>query len=948
LSEALYDKISLGAPMVAEAEIRALLLADYGLTVERSANLDGEIDQNARIDCTDGHSYVVKVSGDLTDPASLAWQMAILHHLERVAPDIPVPRVVKTNQGADGAILQREQRRNAVRVLTWVPGRMIGDLSRKSPELLFGVGEVAGQLSNALGSMPLDGATTAHHWDLTRAQESVDSCLEFVTDPERHALIERTMRRYRDLGSRLNDLPTSVAHQDLNDFNVLVSPDEHHRFHVTGIIDVGDALHTIRISELAVAVAYAMLATPDPLRAAADVVRGFASMSPLSDAEIEALFPLATARLCMNAATWTRRVALSDVGYGAARMRHTWPLLSTLDGVPTVVAEAAFRAASGREPWPGGSATRTALETNVDRAVVPGATPLTRHLEPAPDHAPVRATTDSAQPATLQLGVSIAGEPDPRTPVSGTVAQVDPASSRVVLRHDVGATRFWSQWSGVNSSLNVGDALAAGQSIGVAQQAELHVALVSAEDLFADVLPHNIQPWLREVWADLSPDPTVFLTGRAQSHHHDPRDAVSLRNTYLGHAQRFYYHDPMSLVSSDGVWLHDVDGLKYLDAINNVTHVGHAEPTVADAVSRQVRRLNTNSRFVYAELAEYAERLVAQLPDPLAVVYFVCTGSEANDLALRIARQVTARHDVMVVDGAYHGNTTAVIEISPDRYDGPGGAGRPATTHPVLQPNRYRGDYGYDDDAAGPKYAANVAAVAEQLTAMSRPPAAFFCESLIGSAGQITLPEHYLRDAFAAVRRAGGLCVSDEVQVGLGRLGRFCGFELQDVVPDIVTFGKPMGNGMPLAAVVTTADIAAEFDRGMKYFNTFAGNPVSCAAGMAVLDVLERDGLQERARSVGAYLLDRLRELQSRHALIGDVRGQGFYLGIELVQDPETKQPAGPEADYISERMRQEGVAIYPNGRNGNILKMKPPMIFNTDHADLLAETLDRVMSSQW
>jgi 4-aminobutyrate aminotransferase-like enzyme len=358
-----------------------------------------------------------------------------------------------------------------------------------------------------------------------------------------------------------------------------------------------------------------------------------------------------------------------------------------------------------------------------------------------------------------------------------------------------------------------------------------------------------------------------------------------------------------------------------------------------------MQRLNTNSRFIYEGIATYAERIVATLPAPLEVVFFVCTGSEANDLALRISRQVTGREDVVVLDGAYHGNTAAVMGVSPNRYKGRGGRGAPPTTHEVMTPDVYRGPYGRDDPDAGAKYGAHAARLIEGLVEQGRAPAAFIAESLMGTAGNIVFPTGFLHTAFAAARAAGTICIADEVQIGVGRLGtHFWGFQAQGVVPDIVTMGKPLGNGHPIAAVVTTREIADAFDDGVKYFNTFAGSPVSCAIGNAVMDIVQGDELQANALDVGSYLLDLLLGLKSQHELIGDVRGHGLYLGGEFVRNRETKEPAAAEAMSISERLKDHGIITYPNGIYDNVLKIKPPMIFNREHADLFTEVLGDIL----
>ena len=425
------------------------------------------------------------------------------------------------------------------------------------------------------------------------------------------------------------------------------------------------------------------------------------------------------------------------------------------------------------------------------------------------------------------------------------------------------------------------------------------------------------------------------------------QEIVELRDKRLARSQRAYYSSPPAFVRGRGVWMYDEYGNAYLDTINNVTHVGHSNPRITRAATQQLAKLNTNSRFVYRGLADYADRLVSTLPDPLEVVFFVCTGSEANDLALRISRQVTGRHDVVILDGAYHGNTTAVMEISPNRYKGPGGRGKPETTHELEIPNRYRGSYGYDDPDAGHKYASDADAVFRQLRDAGDDPAAFIAESLMGTAGNVVLPEGYLEGVFASARRHGALCISDEVQVGAARFGsHFWGFQDQGVVPDIVTMGKPIGNGHPMAAVVTTPEIAQEFDDGVKYFNTFAGNPVSCAIGMEVLQIIEDEGLQQNALEVGQHLLSALSGLKDRHSLVGDVRGKGLYMGVELVRDRDSQEPAKEEAYAISEALLARGVVSYPTGQFDNVLKIKPPMVFDKSHADFFVEALDSVLTA--
>lgn len=417
------------------------------------------------------------------------------------------------------------------------------------------------------------------------------------------------------------------------------------------------------------------------------------------------------------------------------------------------------------------------------------------------------------------------------------------------------------------------------------------------------------------------------------------------RRAILGPALALSYRAPLHLVRGWKQYLYDADGAEYLDAYNNVAHVGHSHPRVVEAIARQAALLNTNTRYLHRLVGEYAVRLAALLPAPLRVCHFVNSGSEANELALRMARAHTGQRDVIVSEGAYHGNTQTLIDVSPYKYAGPGGEGRQAWVHEVPMPDTYRGACRDPGEAAGAWYAAHVADAVQRAQGAGRGISAFLFESLPSVGGQIIPPPGYLAAAYEAVRAAGGVCIADEVQVGLGRVGtHMWGFEMQGVVPDIVVLGKPIGNGHPLGAVITTPEIAASFANGMEYFNTFGGNPVSMAAGLAVLDVLEAEGLREHARRVGARLLEQLAPFTTRHALVGDVRGAGLFVGVELVRDRETREPAGAEASDVVNALRDRGMLIGTDGPHHNVLKIRPPMPFDEENAARLVDALDAIL----
>jgi 4-aminobutyrate aminotransferase-like enzyme len=361
-------------------------------------------------------------------------------------------------------------------------------------------------------------------------------------------------------------------------------------------------------------------------------------------------------------------------------------------------------------------------------------------------------------------------------------------------------------------------------------------------------------------------------------------------------------------------------------------------------VQEQSGLLNTNTRYLHDNVLLYAKRLTEKLPDPLRVCYFVNSGSEANELALRLARARTGCDDTIVLEHAYHGHTTTLTDISPYKFEGPGGSGRKPWIHVAPIPDDYRGMYRRGEPELGPKYARHVAEIVSRLRQELRGGAAFIAESMPSVAGQIIFPPGYLAEVYGQVRSGGGVCIADEVQVGFGRIGsHFWGFESQGVVPDIVVLGKPIGNSFPLAAVITTPEIAACFDNGMEFFSTFGGNPVACAAGLAVLDVLEQEHLQENALRIGNRLLSALKELQARHPLIGDVRGSGLFLGLDLVEDRETRRPATRQASYVVNRLRERGILTGTDGPYHNVIKLRPPLIFCEADSDLLVATLNSV-----
>jgi len=415
------------------------------------------------------------------------------------------------------------------------------------------------------------------------------------------------------------------------------------------------------------------------------------------------------------------------------------------------------------------------------------------------------------------------------------------------------------------------------------------------------------------------------------------------RARLLGPNMSTFYEDPVHLVRGQGVWLWDAEGRKYLDCYNNVPHVGHCHPKVVQAIAGQAATLNTHTRYLHEGILDYVEALTATFGPTFDTALMCCTGSEANDVALRMAQALTGKTGVIATDHTYHGNTTAVHQLS--RSNPPPGGYWDSVAF-VPAPDSYRPLGG---QPGLPHAQAFAAAVAQQIAHLETTPYGFSALILcpfFANEGFPDLPAGWLDPTIEVVRRAGGVIIADEVQPGFGRLGsHFWGHEKMGFTPDIVTIGKPMANGHPVAAVVAPRDTMYAFRENFRYFNTFGGNPVSCAAAMATLQVVQDEGLQANAQAVGAYAKSCLQELAARHDSIGDVRGSGLFFGVELVADRASKTPATAYTKAVANGMRRHGVLLNFLGKHYNVLKMRPPMVFSRDNVDQMIAALDAVLA---
>ena len=993
-----FDQHEIRCPTFTPDEVRALVRDRYGIEAADLKPLNSFQDQNFRVADPAGRRFVLKIANAHETFETLDLQNQAMRHIVVRDAGFFMLYVVPALDGAWITTAERAGERHFVRLLTYLPGQTLVEVKATPPTLLDDIGDTVGHLSAHLADFTHPAGDRLIQWDLRRAKAVVNAWLKYVAEAGRRSLIERLVAHFEAAAEpELPGLRRSIIHGDIVDYNLLVGRDGFGPARVTGLIDFGDTVYSYTIGELAVLLATVIAHNREaPLAAAARVVGRYHRVFPLTEAELSVLFPLVCLRVCATTTSAAQQAALEpDNAYVAEFAELEWPTLELLGTLSPDLAQAFFRHACGLEPDPRSPAVRGWLAEHAAEIGPAAAVSLTAYRpvvldlgvgsddlrdgaweRPGDVRALIRARAAGSgvvigrygearlpytrgdadvEPGTVHLGVDVF-LPDGSgvlAPLPGVVERVGPGE--VVLRHaPEGGPVFYTRLAGVTASVAAGQRLERGDRLGKIAPApeagplpaHLHVQIACG---LPQALPGLVPGGERDVWLSVCPDPNLILKVPGLAPAHDAPDTdrlIERRRQSLAQSQETYYRRPMQIVRGWRQYLIDAGGRAYLDAINNVAHVGHGHPRVAAAVARQMALLNTNSRFLYASLVEYAERLKALMPASLGVVFFVCSGSEANDLALRLARAYTGREDVLSIDGAYHGNTQAVYEVSTSLLDNPLDAKNTKPyVHPVVQPNTYRGPYRTEDPEAGRKYAADVAAKIAHLHGQGRAPAAFIGECLLGAPGGMLPPAGYFPEVYRLVRAAGGVCIADEVQVGFGRMGaHFWAFEMQGVVPDIVTMGKPMGNGFPVSAVITTAEIAEAFRRKTTYFNTFGGNPVACVAGMAVLEVMRDEGLQDNARDVGAYFQAQLEALKDRRPLIGAVYGHGLYLGVDLVLDRETRRPATAAAMAVCERMRDLGVIVYPTGDDYNILKIKPPLVFTRANADFFVEMLDRVL----
>lgn len=981
------DGAGLVRPEVDEADAAVIARECYDLEVT-ARELGSNQDRNFLLTEADGSRSVLRIDNPVFGDDARDAQHTALDAYR--AAGVQVPAALP---GLDGALTQR-WRGFAVRRSAFADGEPLVDAGYLAPVVLAEFGALAAASVNALAGLSHPGLDREQMWDMRVAYAQTLALAPAIADvPLRQRVLSAAEEARAALSSVEAELPVQPIHGDLTDDNVMGRRGADSRLHPHTVLDLGDLGLGWRIAELAVCISSMLHHEPErPLRVV-DTVAAFHGSAPLSDAEVAAVWPLVVLRASLLIASGRRQLEIDGANdYAKERIAGEQAIFDAATLLPLVEMTEHVRAWTDVETavvdasddadgassaslapllpgLPGGVVTvdldvesadldagrwmdadvETALIAahldHGDTVVVPyGSFRLTRARVDAADSAPT-------WPVETEIHVPPGDALRLTAPVTGEMSVHD-GTMRIRLR-----TGWTFEIHGIEAAQANATFVRRGDTVGsLGASGSPRVLTVGVRRGDAPELTRSsegsplVAPERVPAWSRLTADPASLLGLRSFTQHDDASAELERRGRIFAAAQERYYERPPQIQRGWRHHLIDTTARTYIDMVNNVAGLGHAHPKVADAANRQLRTLATNSRFLFRELAEYSEALLALMPEgsDLDTVLLVNSGSEAVDLAIRLAQAATSRSTVVALREAYHGWTMASDAVTTSAYDNPSAlATRPGWVHVADVPNRFRGTHRGEDTA--PRYLDDLAGDIDALRRDDREIAAFLCESILGNAGGVLLPEGYLAGAYAQIRAAGGLCIADEVQVGFGRMGStFWGFEQSGVIPDIVTIAKPMGNGFPIGGVITSKRIADALATQGQFFSSAGGSTLSCAVGLAVLDAMVEDDLQRNARDIGARLGEGLRSLASTHPLIGVVHGEGLYLGVELVRDRESMEPAAAEAAAICERLRELGVIVLTTSERSNVLKIKPPLCLSAESADHVVAMLDRVLSEGW
>lgn len=963
----------------------------WGIT-EPLTRLDGEYDLNFA-----AGDVIFKVMRAECDPALVDMQVKALNLLQRH----PVPGVVPS---LDGAVVQNLSDADGAQRLVWAVEKLEGQTYAVATPKTLGL---AAEIGSMLGAMDADLNGFDHpflardcKWNLAHA-DWIAAYLECIKDPRRRNILADINNEYSTL--KLEKLPIQAIHNDANDYNLIVNSGAVRR-HLTGIIDFGDMCAAPRVCELAIAGAYLVLDHDQPERMLAELVRGYHSVNPLTEGEVDLLVPLLRMRLAVSVVNSTLMANENpDDPYVTVSQAPAWRYLEGDNEHPKLLtarlrAACGFCARQGSDrvlAWLNSERGNFAPVMGIDLSDAPaGSLSVEQSIWPEnPFDLPLEEAAEIGRefgqgpwlgyyneprliytaPAfrlgqwaasdrrTVHLAVDVflpKGSPV-FAPLDGKVLVAEYRAGHldyggvIILEHqtpdgDAFYTLYGHLDPNFSENLSVGDHISKGQEfcqLGDVHQnggwaPHLHFQLALMTDGMDGDWPGVGAPDDMYLWEQVCPNPAVLLNLPDTKTRYEPIQPDGVyqeRTAFFASNLSLSYSEPVMLMRGWQHHLFDEWGRPYLDAYNNVPHVGHAHPRIRAVAAAQLGRMNSNTRYLHPAQTALAEKVLSKMPDGLDTVFLVNSGTEANELALRLCRAHTGAKGMVTPDHGYHGNTTGVIDISAYKFNAKGGVGQADWVELVDLPDMYRGTGGFADQV-GPAI--------ETLAAKGQGVAGFIAETFPSVAGQIIPPPNYLKTVYKQIRAAGGICIADEVQTGLGRLGEYYfGFEQQGVVPDIVVMGKPIGNGHPVGVLVTRREIADSFATGPEFFSTFGGSNLSCVIAKEVLDIVDDEELQANARNMGDSLLAGLRDLAETSPHIGDVRGMGLFCGVDLIEDKTSKTEATDLCQYVKNRMRENRILIGSEGPKDNVLKIRPPLTIDAEGVEMIVSTLAGILA---
>ena len=964
------------------------------------SRLNSERDVNLLIKGAGTKQYVVKISNPKESLAQLEYQDLLINHLRQsiqlrnIYPEIFHKKILFYKD--------RNERGCAVRILTYIEGDMYAK-SKNSDDTEKSLGKLLALQSNQLQSFIKNQAIRSFEWDPSDIRWT-KKFINLFKGANKNIIKNTIDEHEKFVFKNIKNLKHAVTHGDPNDYNIVVKKEK-----IIGFIDFGDSIYAPVINDLAISLSYALMGNNNLYKSLQNIVGTYNEFYKLSDQDIYSLLALIKSRLVITLVMAAKqRKKYPDNKYLSISENNAWGLIYKLDKVDPYFFIAVIRDICNSEPIlnfrkkiqlfksqqfgnlfdfdlnnvnkkivnfdkssfllktnPSNKKLDNLVEKFLKKNIGIGLYKEKRKVYKSNHYI---SSLNPLKRRDVHLGIDIFVEENTpiKSPLKGKVVILHNNNFKydygptVILEHKINNYFFFTLYGHLSKKclkkLKVGQIVKKGEWIGEIGDYKingnwpphLHFQIMTSLLNEVDNFPGVGEDYLLKIWEQISPDPNIilqipesFFSNKVQ------KEKILLkRKKNIARNLSISYQDPLHMLEAKGQFFYDEQGRRYLDCVNNISHVGHSNKFVHEALVSQNLKLNTNTRYLYNIINEYSDRLLKTFPKKLNKIFFVCTGSEANDLALRIAKNYTKAKNVLVMNNAYHGHTNSLIDLSPYKFNSKGGEGKKDYVHVLRMPDEIRGKWTNKNYKWVNKYIDEAEDVISKTFNKKNSLSSFFFESILGCGGQIELPKGYLKNIFKLVRKKNALCIADEVQTGFGRVGsNFWAFQEHGIVPDIVTLGKPMGNGHPIAAVVTTKKIADTFNNGMEYFNSFGGNPVSCAVGNAVLDVIEKDNLQKNSKVVGDYFIKKLTQIQKKFPnYISKISGKGLFIGIDFICNGDFLLPDAKLATKLINSLRLKGILLSTDGPFNNVIKIKPPLVFNKDNVDFVCNEINEFL----